>query len=273
MSGPRAVFASPAAKRALSQGRLGAVQIVLGGETGTYLTLGQDWLLVVEPDAAISGPLSLAVEGMAQLSLAPGMQVEVRGRQLIVAGVPISLERMRERPVTPVALRVVGRPMAIRCAADAALTELPPVSPVVRRGVDALVAGALAEAVPLLAGLGEGLTPAGDDVLAGYAGWHASCSEGRLRQQRGGLDEGAALSVLAAGRCSPLGLAYLRCAERAELSAPAARLVEAIRVGSYDGVKRAVRGLRKWGASSGLALGWGVAAAASGAPAGLCATK
>jgi hypothetical protein len=230
-------------------------------------------LLVVEPAAAMSGPLSLAVEGMAQLSLAPGMQIEVRGRQLIVCGVPISLERMRERRLPPVVRRVVGRPMAIRCAADAALTELPPVSPVVRRGVDALLAGAPADAVPLLAGIGEGLTPAGDDVLAGYAGWHASCSEGRLRQRCGGLDEGAALSVLAAGRCSPLGLAYLRCAERAELPAAAARLVDAIRVGSSDGVKRAVDGLRTWGASSGLALGWGVAAAAAGAPSGLRATE
>jgi hypothetical protein len=251
MSAPRAVVASPAATRALVDGRLGAVQVVLSA--GTYLTLDEDWLLVGEPAAGAFGPLSLAVDGMAQLKVAPGMPVEVSGRQLIVGGVPISLERVRERPSPRVGRGAVAGPDAITCAVDAVFAELPPVSPVLRRGVDALAAGALVEAVALLAGAGEGLTPAGDDVLAGYAGWHASC---------GDLDQSPALSVLAAGRCSPLGLAYLRCAERAEVPAAAARLVDAIRRGSPDEVRLAVPGLRQWGASSGLALGWGVAAAA-----------
>jgi hypothetical protein len=263
MSAARAVFASPAARGALVDGRIGAVQIVLGA--GAYLTLGQDWLLVVEPDAVAFGPLSLAVAGLAHLRLAPGMQVVVRARQLIVADVPVSLERMRERPLPPVARWPAGAPRLIRHAADVAAAELPPVCAVLHRGVDALVAGAPAEAAALLAGVGEGLTPAGDDVLAGYAGWRAACTEEHLRQPCGRLDEGAALSVLAAGRCSPLGLAYLRCAERAELPAAAARLVDAIRRGSPDAVRAAVPGLRKWGASSGLALGWGVVAAAAGA--------
>jgi hypothetical protein len=251
VSAPRAVFGSPAATRALVDGRLGAVQVVLSA--GTYLTLDEDWLLVGEPDAGTFGPLSLAVDGMAQLKMAPGTPVRVSGRRLIVGDVSISLERMRERPSPPVARRTVAGPRATRCAVDAAIAELPPVSSVLRRGVDALVAGGLVEAVPLLAGVGEGLTPAGDDVLAGYAGWHAACRD---------FDQGAALSALAAGRCSPLGLAYLRCAERAELPAALARLVDAIRLGSPDEVRLAVPGLRKWGASSGVALGWGVAAAA-----------
>lgn len=263
MSAPRAVFASPAAMRALIDGRLGAVQIVLGA--GTYLTLGQDWLLFVEPCAGPVGPLSLAVQGMERLKLAPGMPVKISGRRLVVADTAISFERMRERLLPAIVCRPIAHPRAITRAVGAAVAEMPPVSALLRHGVDALVAGALAEAVDLLAGVGDGLTPAGDDVLAGYAGWHATCSHPGRRQERDSLDDGACLSVLAADRCSPLGLAYLRCAERAELPAAAARMVDAIRHGSPQSASLAVPELRKWGGSSGLALGWGVTAAAAGA--------
>src|SRR3954447_19882822 len=105
-------------------------------------------------------------------------------------------------------------------------------------------AGDLERAVSELAGRGEGLTPAGDDVLAGYAAWRS-----------------ATLSPLAAGRASPLGLAYLRCAERGELPEVVARLVAAIRAGDAESARRRARALSRWGASSGAAMLWGVASA------------
>jgi hypothetical protein len=70
------------------------------------------------------------------------------------------------------------------------------------------------------------------------------------------------LSALAAGRASPLGLAYLRCAELGELPDAGARLLSAIRRGSAVDALASVDRLRDWGASSGVALGWGIVTAA-----------
>jgi hypothetical protein len=81
-------------------------------------------------------------------------------------------------------------------------------------------------AVQELAGRGEGLTPVGDDVLAGFAA------------MRHALGRPVCIDK---GRCSPLGRAYLCCAERGELpEAP----------------------LSRWGATSGTAMLWGMGAAA-----------
>src|SRR2546430_12045096 len=69
------------------------------------------------------------------------------------------------------------------------------------------------------------------------------------------------LSPLAGGRSSPLGLAYLRCAERGELPGPAEALLRAIAAGDVPAANRRARRLRSWGASSGAPLFWGMAAA------------
>jgi hypothetical protein len=68
----------------------------------------------------------------------------------------------------------------------------------------------------------------------------------------------------AAGRSSPLGLAYLRCAARGELPDPAARMLAALRVGSVPAVRVAARRSAEWGATSGAALVWGMAGPVAG---------
>ncbi|HET6550784.1 MAG TPA: DUF2877 domain-containing protein, partial [Solirubrobacter sp.] len=123
----------------------------------------------------------------------------------------------------------------------AALGAVAPPPRALAPGLEALRRGDLEDAVALLAGRGEGLTPAGDDVLAGYA---ARC---RVR-----------LSRLAAGRASPLGLAYLRCAERGELPDVVARVLGAR---DPDTARRRARALSRWGSSSGAAMLWGIASA------------
>jgi hypothetical protein len=130
-------------------------------------------------------------------------------------------------------------------AACAGCLEPPPG---LRDGLDALERGAVARGVDLLAGRGDGLTPAGDDVLAGYAAWEWPA---------GGA---SGLARLAAGRASPIGLAYLRCAERGELPEPAAATLAAIRAGDVAAAARHGRTLSRWGSSSGAALLWGMAA-------------
>ena len=147
-----------------------------------------------------------------------------------------------------------GPPLAPgwRGALNAALDAAPAAPHALSAGLSALHRGDVVEAVAELAGRGDGLTPAGDDVLAGYAAWcHA---------------QGCATEVvaLAAARAAPLGLAYLRCAARGELPEPAAAVLRAIRAGDADAARRRVPGLARWGATSGAAILWGIAAGASG---------
>jgi hypothetical protein len=245
----RALFAAPAARRALVDGRSGTVDLVL--RRGAYLRFGDDWVALAGPGEAF-GPLSLAVDRLAELELTPGVQACVGGGALTIGGATVTLRRVRERRMAPLS----GGPCspgeaAVAGAAAAARSALGAIPSLLRPGIDSVAIGSPGVAVDLLAGLGEGLTPAGDDVLAGYAACRAAAGEWD-----------PSLSALAAGRSSPLGLAYLRCAERGELPDAGAWLIAAIRGGSVAGARAAVDGLRAWGASSGHALGWGVVAAA-----------
>jgi hypothetical protein len=225
---PRALFAGPGARRALVDGARGQVELVLSGGGGyvrlattstTHTTGSSEWVLLTRPGAPF-GPLSVAVDGIDRLSLEPGTRVQVTRGLLLVDDRAVSLERMRDRPCTGARARAGA---VVACAS----LPRPPVT--LDAGLAALADGRAADGVVLLAGLGEGLTPAGDDVLAGYAA------------ARFAFGTPVELSLLAAGRSSELGLAYLRCAERGELPyAP----------------------LRAWGASSGIAIAWGINAAA-----------
>ncbi len=139
-----------------------------------------------------------------------------------------------------------------RTALGAALAVVAAPPPELAPGLDALAAGRPAAATARLAGRGEGLTPAGDDVLAGFVAWRWA---------------GGAPLALPARRCAPLGREYLRCAERGELAQPAAAVMAAIRAGDATAAGRRAAGLAEWGASSGAALLWGMAAAAAAPPA------
>jgi len=233
---PRALFAGPGARRALVDGARGQVELALSG--GAYVSLvPSHWILLAEPGAPF-GPLSLVFDGVDQLDLHPGAPAEVTPSRLLVGDRALSLERMRDRAST------LGGP-----ASAPACVPLPTPPAPLQTGIAALAAARLSDGVRLLAGLGEGLTPAGDDVLAGYAA------------ARRALGAPVSISPVAAGRASPLGLAYLRCAERGELPDPAGRVLAAISQGSVAEARAAIRPLRAWGSSSGIALAWGMNAA------------
>ena len=246
MSDARAVFAGPGARRALVDGARGEVALALSG--GAYVRLGfSDWLLLTRTSAPF-GPLSLAVAGLHRLELQPGAPARVAGTQLVLGDHVVSLERVRARvAAAPAPARVAAG--AIACAVAAARAGLPRPPATLSAGIATLESGRDADAVRSLAGLGDGLTPDGDDVLAGYAA------------ARLALGAPVSLSPAAAGRSTPLGLAYLRCAERGELPDSAARLLAAICRGSTAGAQAALAPLRSWGASSGIALAWGMNAA------------
>lgn len=238
MSDARALYAGPGACRAFVDGARGQVELVLSG--GAYVRLGpSDWILLAEPGSPF-GPLSVAVDGLERLELRPGAPAEVTRCQLWVGEVVLSLERMRDRRC------------AAACGGSAATRASLPTPPLpLESGLAALAAARLSDGVRLLAGVGEGLTPAGDDVLAGFAAG------------RRALGEPVAISPMAAGRASPLGLAYLRCAERGELPDAGARLLDALCRGSTARARAAVASLGSWGSSSGFALAWGINAAVS----------
>jgi Protein of unknown function (DUF2877) len=236
-----AVLAGPGALRALRAGRSGRVELVF--PRAAYVRLGAGWLMVAERGVPF-GPLSLSV---AELDLRAGAPARLKGGRLLLDGAAVSIESVREHRPPPYPPSC-GDPGGVAEATAAVLAGCSPLPASLRPGVAALRRGRLADATRLLAGLGEGLTPAGDDVLAGYAAWRAA--EGQP----------VTLTSSAAGRSSPIGLAYLRCAERGELPDAAAAVLAGIRLGSTNMVEAALPALHEWGSSSGAALAWGMAA-------------
>jgi hypothetical protein len=257
MSRAVALLAAPAARRARVDGRAGEVEIAL--RSGAYITVGLDWVLLAQAGSAF-GPLSLAVRSPGQLAFVPGTPVQVGGKHLVVGDATVSLEWMRERPPLSLSPAAATPARAITEVLATIADELPRPPAYLHEGLDALSAGSSDAAVRSLAGRGEGLTPAGDDVLAGYAAWHATLPDGRAGASTAGEP---LVSELAAPRSSPLGLAYLRCAERGELVDAGAELSIAIGAGSAVAARAAIARLRAWGASSGSALAWGILAGAA----------
>ena len=231
----RALAIGPGARRALADGAGGSLEIAL--DAGGYVRLGESGWVLLGGARAVMGPLTLAVSGLGTLRAEAGWPARVEDGVLVVGPHRIELPpppRSRAAPARVVARGVVELLDAVAGAP----------APSLAAGVDALVRRDHPRAVALLAGRGAGLTPAGDDVLAGYAGWRAATGTP------------VRLSALAAERSPPVALAYLRCAERGELPEPALRFLAA------PDARRA-RVLRdRWGASSGRALMWGFAAAA-----------
>ncbi len=246
----RALAIGPGARRALTDGAEGSLEIALGA--GGYVRLGESGWVLLGGARAVMGPLTLAVSGLGGLRAQVGWPARVEGGLLVVGPHQIGLHPQPRPRVAPPGVVEVDPPAAqqprprrfARGVVELLEVVAGPPAPSLAAGVDALVRCDHPSAVALLAGRGDGLTPAGDDVLAGYAGWLAATGTP------------ISLSALAADRSPPVALAYLRCAERGELPEPALRFLAA------PDARRA-RVLRdSWGASSGRALMWGFAAAA-----------
>jgi len=124
---------------------------------------------------------------------------------------------------------------------------------------------AVAGVAARLAGLGLGLTPSGDDLLAGFAAAWILVGEAR------GLDAAArqrvarALYAGAQASASRLGRVWLEHALRGELPEPMTRFVAVLLAAESCGLEPAVRGMLAVGASSGTdwAVGFVLGAAAA----------
>ena len=128
----------------------------------------------------------------------------------------------------------------------------PPYRPRVRRAVSCVEQGDVAGAVEALSGLGPGLTPAGDDALAGIL----------LLAGEPSLVDGA--------RTNDIARAFLGWAARGQSIEPVHRFLVAVARADRDGAAAALRTLLRFGHSSGadLAYGLGLGFQALVAPAG-----
>jgi Protein of unknown function (DUF2877) len=120
-------------------------------------------------------------------------------------------------------------------------------------GAEQLLAGDLAGAAAMR-GLGHGLTPSGDDFLAGYllglyAFEKAGCTRFARRRQ--------AIGAIAVSR-NPFSAALLSCAAEGRSIEPARSLIRALFEDSEAGVVRETRRLAAVGASSGADLATGL---------------
>ncbi|HVF80233.1 MAG TPA: DUF2877 domain-containing protein [Solirubrobacteraceae bacterium] len=237
----RALVVGRGARRALQEGAAGIVELTFGA--GGYVRLGDDWILLA-PARSPLGPLSVLVAGLARGHLVCGEPAVVADGALVAGGVRVDLALARDAAPA----RLVSLAPGWRRALAAALEIAAPAPAALAPGLDALCGGDQTGAVALLAGRGDGLTPVGDDVLAGYAAW--AWAQGRP-------------VTLPADRCAPLGRAYLRCAARGELPVPAAAVLQAIGAGDAQAAARRASRLGLWGATSGSALLWGMAAGAT----------
>jgi hypothetical protein len=239
------IWCGPGAGRTLADGGVGTVVAAFGG--GGYLRLPGGYVLLA-PAGSPRGPLSLLVRGLPAPQVRTPVTVWSDAATLTVGGAVISLAGVQppRSPVRP------GRiAAAARRVAHAALAAVAPAPAELRPGLLALARGSWTDGVRALAGLGDGLTPAGDDALAGWAAW------------RWAAGAPVAVGELATERCSPIGLAYLECAVRGELPGFAGALLAAIAAGDAAGAGAQAERAGTWGGSSGAALVWGLAAGAA----------
>ena len=120
---------------------------------------------------------------------------------------------------------------------------------------------AASDAVSQVIGLGDGLTPAGDDFLVGYLAGLWSASRARARDAvRNAV--GAAIAANAA-RTGTISRHYLEAAIAGEVSEPLARLAAAIGNGDTRNTEQAAAAALSVGATSGAAASYGLLLAAA----------
>jgi hypothetical protein len=183
----------------------GVVEFAL--HPGGYIRFGDDFILVATPRSP-RGPLTVVAPNLHAAPLRPGDRAWIDDGALRVGPHTI--------PLTP---EPWPRPK-LGAGWRAALDILPK---------PAFVGP----------GVGEGLTPVGDDLLAGRA------------FLKGTVPFTTSLA-------SPLGAAYIRCAARGELPEVVARVLESP---DEETARRRAKAVSQWGSSSGAAMLWGVASA------------
>jgi hypothetical protein len=236
----------------------------------------RDGLLAIETADGAGLPNGVTVSSRSDRRPFAGIGVATTGAVgggAIVVG-DLTIRVVRWRRATPVLGTTT--PGALRRAAADASGELarlaPPLPPdlaePLRAVVDALAEGDVATAIATarrgLLGRGPGLTPSGDDVLAGLVAGASSLAAALTpsvdRVGSAVVSLGLALADAATEATTAISAALLDHAVRGEVATPAARLLAALT--GHGHVAPAVDGLLQLGSSSGRDLTVGLLAAA-----------
>jgi hypothetical protein len=227
-----------------------------------YVSVPGGLVSLVAP-GVLAGPTHVVVDE-ALPAVAPGTPARAGAGRLEIGPHSIDLTRAREwrgaLPLAPAVLAAAGRILqAIGPSGRSALHEEPYRSrgALARARIDD---GDLAEAARLLVGLGPGLTPSGDDALAGVLF--------AVRAALGPDAEGVTVGLAELGETGEISRAFLRWAARGQCLAPAHELLASAAAGDAAGAARAAGTMATVGETSGadflLGLGWGIEAAISG---------
>ena len=229
---------------------LGADAILAAGGRGTviatfakaaYLRLPAGLVALTTPDVP-SGPIH--VRGPIPIDrLARGDRVTIEGARCQAADVVIDLTGAtvwRDALPGPAALSA-GRDLAVELLATVptALAD-PSYAPRVARAVASLGRHDVAGAVDALAGLGPGLTPAGDDALAGIL---------LLAREP---------AVVERARTNDISRAFLTWAAQGQTIEPMHRFLAMVVQGDRDGAADALGFLVRFGHSSGADMAYGL---------------
>lgn len=229
----------------LRAGSASASGTVLHSGTQALYALFGDRVIGVTARDAVHAPVTIATSLPRLPVVAVGEPATIEDAVLCVAGLAISVERLVPSEAPPLddpltaALRLAPalREPYVAARLDAVRAQLPPAG---LRGL----AAARPPAVLTLLGRGDGLTPVGDDVLAGWLAATAS-----IRQCTGSV--GAAVRAHA-HRTSTLSAALLLDAVAGQCLPQFRELVMALATGR--GISAAVAGLVAVGHTSGAGM-------------------
>ncbi len=233
----------------MSGGFAGRVEGVFDG--GFYVSGPAQTVFAVLGPQSWPGPLHLVAEEMPAMP-ARHDSVTVSGGVLAAGRTRVRVDPNRRwAPRLPARLNVP--PAAWHGMAEPVDPDLSPVWGAVTGDVRR---GDLAAGFGRLQGRGAGLTPSGDDVLAGIllvGAINPGC--------RGALDR-----LARSARTTTLSCAYLRWAAAGQSIQPVHALLDSAAACDRQGMRRAARSLAAVGATSGRALTAGVALAATELP-------
>jgi hypothetical protein len=206
-----------------------------------HVDVGTDGPVVIADVTVPPGPLHLRVDPLP--AVLPGSPVVVEDGRLWLGTSSLDLRRVpRWTPPT------CGGPLRLQPLPGTERSALADRHDVLARVRSLLGVGDLDGVAHQLEGLGAGLTPAGDDVLAGIV----------LTLHSSGVDERRLCEAVERVRSTTLSRAYLRWAARGQCIEPAHCVLAALTGTNRARVAAAAGRLARHGASSGADLLLGV---------------
>ncbi len=253
----RATLAGQGAREALERGGRGAV--VAAFRRACYVTVGEELVALVPPEVH-PGPVHVILDGPPPRPR-HGQAVESARGGLVVAGE--SIETVDIRPWVgmlppPASVRSAAETVVRTAAGPADRSSLlaDPFRGPASAARELIHEGRLAEAGRVLAGLGPGLTPSGDDALAGIAF--------ALRAIEGPDAEAVATDLAQLVTSGPISRASAIWAARGQALAPAHELLGSAVAGDEAAATSSARALAAVGETSGsdflLGLVWALSA-------------